>query len=306
MDTANTLMNWIEYTQYILRENGKVSVIDEEKETVQRIVKNPFPFIDRPWEHEYFQRKYGLDPEHRKDTRNLNNSQTITDFVISEHQVKKAFISLSLQQPIGGITSEVVDKIAYKTGIPDKQVEEILRKNYPHGSIGGFMTNYFEMAFKGREECRDFERATAEIFNNVFNFKAQHIAGGAKEVPDVLLVADDAGYQAIIDTKAYSRYDLNSTQRDRMIYHYIPDIYKYSSSTFPMGFFSYISGGFKSTIAVHLQKITEATSVNGSAMPVANFIKMAEIQAKKPYSQLDISSIFSVNRKVELHDIERG
>lgn len=303
MDTANTLMNWLEYTQYVLCENGKMSVIDEEKETVQRIIENPFPFIDRPQEHEYFQRKYGLDPDHRKDTRNLNNSQTITDFMISEHQVKKSFISLSLQQPIGGITSEVVDKIAYRTGIPDNQVAEILQKNYPHGSIGGFMTNYFEMAFKGRDECRDFEIATAEIFNNVFNFRAMHIAGGAKEVPDVLLVADDAGYQAIIDTKAYSRYDLDSTQRDRMIYHYIPDIYKYSSSTLPMGFFSYISGGFKPTIAAPLQKITEATSVNGSAMPVANFIKMAEIQAKKPYSQLDICNVFSVNRKVELRDL---
>jgi len=30
---------------------------------------------------------------------------------------------------------------------------------------------------------------------------------------------------------------------------------------------------------------------------------MAEIQAKKPYSQLDICNVFSVNRKVELRDL---
>lgn len=303
LDIANTMMNWLEYTQFVIREDGKMRIIEEAVDEVRTILMHMLPFIDRPQEHEYFQRKYGLDPLHRKDTRNLNASQTVTALMIDEHRIKQAFISLSLKSPIGGITTKVIDTISEKIGISDKLVEEILQKNYPHGSIGAFMTSYFEMAFNGREECRDFEIATSEIFDSVFHFKSKHIAGGAREVPDVLLIADDAGYQAIIDTKAYSKYDLDTKQRDRMIYHYIPDIYNYSTSQLPLGFFSYIAGGFKTTISSPLKKIVEATKVNGAAMPVANFIKMVEMHAERPYNKIQIKNIFSINRKVELNDI---
>lgn len=303
LDVANTMMNWLEYTQFIYREDGKMMVLDEMEDTVRAIVSTPLPFINRPEEQEFFQRRYGLDPHHRKDTRNLNNTQTVTPMMIAEHRVKQAFVSLALTTPIGGITSELIDTIAEKTGIQTNIVAEVLQKNYPHGSIGAFMTSYFEMAFKGQEECRQFEIATADIFKNVFGLESTHIAGGAKEVPDVLLIAHKAGYQAIIDTKAYSHYDLGAAQRDRMIHHYLPKIQSYSHCDLPTGFFSYIAGGFKKTIASPLQKIVDETGINGSAMPVAHFIKMIEQQGIKPYSQRDILQIFSVNRKIELSDL---
>lgn len=303
LDTANTMMNWLEYTQFIYREDGKMMVLEEMEDTVRQIISTPLPFINRPEDQEFFQRKYGLDPDHRKDTRNLNNSKTVTPWMIAEHRVKQAFVSIALTSPIGGITSALIDEIAEQTGIQGNVVTEVLQKNYPYGAIGAFMTSYFEMAFKGREECREFEIATADIFKNVFGLDATHIAGGAKEVPDVLLIANDAGYQAIIDTKAYSHYDLGAMQRDRMIHHYLPKIQSYSHCELPTGFFSYIAGGFKKTIANPLQKIVAETGVNGSAMPVAHFIKMIEQQSETPYSQRDILQIFSVNRKVELSDL---
>ena len=37
------------------------------------------------------------------------------------------------------------------------------------------MTSYFEMAFKGKDEAIDFEKATTEIFTSVFKYKAQHL-----------------------------------------------------------------------------------------------------------------------------------
>ena len=39
-------------------------------------------------------------------------------------------------------------------------IEKYLQKNYPSGSIGAFMTSYFEIAFKGKDEATDFEKAT--------------------------------------------------------------------------------------------------------------------------------------------------
>lgn len=303
-DTANTLLNWLEYTQLVHREQGKVAVLEDRQAEVGAITANPLPFISRPEDHEFFQRKYGLDPAHRKDTRNLNDSQIVTAAMIAEHRVKQAFISCSLKEPIGGIDGKLIDKIADMTGIRQETVQEVLQKNYPHGSIGAFMTSYFEMAFKGHEECRDFEEATANIFRSVFGFQSDWLgsAWSGKEVPDVLLTSRD-GWQAIIDTKAYSRYELPTTQRDRMIHHYLPDIGQYGSSELPMRFFAYIAGGFSKTIAAPLKKIVDETGVNGSAMPVAHFIKMVEQHAVSPYSHEEIAQIFSLNCKVELDDL---
>ena len=82
-------------------------------------------------------------------------------------------------------------------------IEKYLQKNYPSGSIGAFMTSYFEMAFKGKD-------ATTEIFISVFKYKAQHLGQtGSKSAPDILLISDENGYQSIIDNKAYSEYSIN-------------------------------------------------------------------------------------------------
>lgn len=305
-DIGNTMMNWLEFTQLIFRERGKMSILDDKKDEVKQIINNQLPFISKPEDHEYFQRRYGLDPKHRKDTRNLSNAKTVTPMMIATHKIKQAFIAQSIKTPIGKITTGLIEIIAEKTGIMQNVVSDVLHKEFPHGAIGGFMMNYFEMAFKGHDECREFENATAEIFKNVFGFDTKWLgsAYSGQQVPDVLLVSESSGYQAIIDTKAYKKYDLPTTQRDRMIHHYLPDISQYGRSNLPTSFFSYIAGGFSNTIATPLKEIASETGVNGSAMPVATFIKMAEYHAEHPMSHEKIASVFSVNRKVELTDFE--
>lgn len=305
-DIGNTMMNWLEFTQLIVRERGKMSILDDKRDEVAQIINSNIPFISNPENHEYFQRRYGLDPKHRKDTRNLTNTSTVTPMMIATHKIKQAFIAQSIKTPIGKITTDLIDTIAENTGIMSNIVSEVLHKEFPHGAIGGFMMNYFEMAFKGHDECREFESATAEIFKNVFGFDAKWLgsAYSGQQVPDVLLVSGESGYQAIIDTKAYKKYDLPTTQRDRMIHHYLPDISNYGMEDMPTSFFSYIAGGFSNTIATPLNEIVRETGINGSAMPVATFIKMAEHQAEHPMSHEDVASVFSVNRKVELMDFE--
>lgn len=199
----------------------------------------------------------------------------------------------------------LIERIAEQSGIKSAVVAEVLQKNFPHGSIGAFMANYFEMAFSGREQCRDFEKATANIFREIFKFNSTWLGSAAsgREVPDILLVSDSAGFQAVIDTKAYSRYDLPTTHRDRMIYHYLPNIKNYSSTTFPLGFFSYIAGGFSNSIANPVNDIVRNSQVNGSAMPVTVFIKMAEKNSTTPYNHVEIKTIFSVNRQVNITDL---
>lgn len=279
-----------------------MEILDDKREEVRRILSDKLNFIDRPEQHEYFQRKYGVDPKHKKDSRNLAMTQTITAMLIARQKVKQAYIAESLERPITKITPLVVDYIVQRTGIDGKTVEDILMETYPNGSVGAFMTKYFEMAFKGRDEATEFEKATVELFQNVFGFEAKHV-GPIGLTPDVLLMSDEDGYQAILDNKAYHKYTINNDHYNRMVHNYIGNIGNYSKLDKPLVFFSYIAGGFGGNIDKQLKNIVDATDVNGSAISVSNVIKMVEQHREKPYTHQRIKDIFCINRQVLLKDI---
>ena len=303
MDIANTIINWLEYTQLARRdEDRKLVIIGERQEDVNRILAENLPFIDRPEQHEFFQRKYGIDPRHKKDTRDLTGAVTVTAKIIAEQKIRNAFIGESLKAPIAKISSSLIDKITELTGIDCKLVEDTLLRWYPHGAIGSFMTEYQEMAFKGREDATDFEKATAAIFRDSFGFVAEHV-GPIGLTPDVLLLSNAEGYQAIIDNKAYSKYSISNDHRNRMIHNYIEQLPTYSRYTQPLAFFSYIAGGFGKNISSQIKSIADETGIAGSAVSVFNIIKMAENNQKKTYDHSTIREIFSKNCLIELKDL---
>lgn len=306
-DMANTMVNWMEYTQLAKRDDDKHLVILDEKTNEVRTILSQVPaFIDRPEDHEFFQRKYGLDPKHRKDLRNLDKTKTITARIIAEQKIKQAYIKASMAKPITGITPELIADITEETGINISLVEDVLCKTYPHGSIGAFMASYFEMAFKGTEEAVDFEKATTELFRDVFKYNAIHLGQtGSKSAPDILLLSDDEGYQAIIDNKAYSKYSITGDHHNRMVHNYIEKIATYSDSTYPIGFFSYIAGGFGKQIDRQIQQESLESGVRGSGITVSNFIKMIENQTNgdRAYSHREMREIFGLNRQIRLEDI---
>ncbi|MDR2602692.1 MAG: hypothetical protein LBC53_09655 [Spirochaetaceae bacterium] len=309
-DVANTIMNWVEYTQLAKRDeyDKRLRIIPEK---INRVVRKlQFPnnfrlktqnalrfarlgrqptrlankfnelsailaetpnFIDRPEQQEYFQRKFGLDPKHKKDARNLAKTKTITATIITEHKVRQAFIGESLKSPIGKITPALIDKITEITGIEAANVEEVLTKNYPRGAIGSFMTEYFEMAFRGRDDATEFEKATAEIFKTVMGFKAIH-TGPIGLTPDVLILSDNENFCGIIDNKAYAKYTISNDHHNRMVINYIQGLQNYYKGSAPLAFFSYIAGGFAHTINTQLKNIVDKTSIHGSAITVSNMI----------------------------------
>ena len=303
-DTANTFINWIEYTQLAKRsdEDRLLRIIPEKVEEVRAILATTPPFIDRPEQHEYFQRKYGIDPKHNKDTRNLTATKTITAKIINEQKVKQAFVSESLKTPITRITPDLVDRITEQTGLDAKFVEEALLRLYPRGAFGSFMTEYFEMAFKGRDEATEFEKATVRLFQEVFGFDARHV-GPIGLTPDVLLLSDSDGYCGIIDNKAYSKYTISNDHHNRMVHNYIEGLGNYCSSSNRLAFFSYIAGGFGSNINAQLMRIINETGVHGSAIAVSNVIQMVEKQQTAPYTHAQIKDLFSLDRQVLLTDL---
>ncbi len=302
MDLANTIINWLEYTQLVKRDGGQVEILDDKREEVKNILVEKPNFIDRPEQHEYFQRKYGLDPKHRKDSRNLALTKTVTAGMIARQKIMQAYIAESLEKPITRITPQVVDYIISVTGIDGKTVENVLVETYPNGSVGAFMTKYFEMAFKGRDEATEFEKATVELFQDVFGFDARHV-GPIGLTPDVLVLSDEEGYQAILDNKAYHKYTISNDHFNRMVHNYIRNLRNYGDGEKPLAFFSYIAGGFGTNIDKQLKSIVDATGVSGSAMSVSNMIKLVEQHNQSPYSHRRIKEIFSVNRQVLLSDL---
>ena len=185
-------------------------------------------------------------------------------------------------------------------------VEGVLLKSYPHGSIGAFMSAYFEMAFQGRDEAINFEKATTDLFRDVFKYEALHLGQtGSKSAPDILLLSDSEGYQAIIDNKAYSKYSITGDHHNRMVHNYINRVDSYSPSAYPIGFFSYIAGGFGKTIDRQIQDEVAASGVHGSCITVSNFIKMVENQQNgvRTYSHADLRNLFGLDRQIMLADI---
>ena len=302
IDTANTFINWLEYTQLIYRFKGKISVLAERESEVDDIIADHLPFIERPMEEEYFQRKYGVGPYRDKDTRNLTEYKTITQAIIAERRIRNAFIQYSVKTPVFALNDDVIFHICHSSGLDEKTVRSTLISYFPHGAINAFMTNYFEMAFKGREDATEFEKATREIFAKVFRFDAYHV-GPIGLTPDVHIISNMDGYQGIIDNKAYSAYSISNDHHNRMVDNYIGNLRNYSQSPLPLAFFTYIAGGFCKSIDSQLDEITAVTGIKGSAVTVRDIVEMVSKHQRNPYSHEQLRRIFSVGRQVMLSDL---
>jgi hypothetical protein len=306
MDVANTMMNWLDYTQLVYREEKLIGLDETKRAEVEAILRDPPDFIKYPVDADIYQRKYGVDPWHQKDTRNLLETLTVTSQMVDKNRILRYFFSLSSLKPISRIDSDIIYQVSVQTGTSLQFVEKVLIGTYPHGAIGGYLSNYRNMAFKGRDEAVDFEEATANLFQDVFCYKTTHLGQtGAKSAPDVLLVSDSDGYQAIIDNKAYSAYSITGDHHNRMVHNYLNGISNYSDCGLPIGFFTYISGGFVKHIDKQIKSEVDESGVHGSGITVSNLIKLIEMHQEKPYSHSELRRIFGLDRQVLLSDISR-
>lgn len=306
LDVSNTMINWLEYTQFAHRDkndDNKLYILPDKREQAVKLISNLPPFIDHPEQKERFQRRYGIDPKHNKDTRNLSQSQTITSRIILESKIRSAYIRLSMAKPIYSITPQIIESIQSETGAEEALIEDYLNKNYSGGSIGAFMVSYHEMAFSGTEKATEFEKTTTDIFRDVFKYNAIHLGQtGSKSAPDILLISDSDGYQAIIDNKAYSRYSITGDHHNRMVHNYIKGISNYSPSNYPIGFFTYIAGGFKDSINKQIRNEVDESGTNGSCITVDDFIKLVQKAHDHFYSHKSLRHIFGLNRQIVMSD----
>lgn len=308
MDIANTAANWLDFTQLIKRDGKKIELDLEKRTEIENILNSRKKLLKYPAADDVYQRQYGIDPSHQKDNRNLLKTETITRGITEEYQVKKAFLDCLLSEPVTEINEKIVEYVAQRAGVKQDDAEKILLKNYGRCSslINPFLAEYREMAFKGTEKAVEFEKATANIFSRIFGYKAMHLGQlGAKSAPDVLLFSDSDGYQAIIDNKAYSSYSISGDHHNRMVHNYIEKIPSYSPYSCPLGFFAYISGGFRLGIDSQIQKVVEESGVHGSGAAVSVLIKLIEEHQKHKYTHSELRNVFSADREIHFSDIDK-
>ena len=90
---------------------------------------------------------------------------------------------------------------------------------------------------------------------------------------------------------------------NRMAHHYMEGIGNYSSCTYPIGFFSYIAGGFISTIDSQIQSEAVESGINGSCITVNNFTQKIQTAHETPYTHQKLRKIFGLNRRILMSDI---
>lgn len=310
-DIANTLKNWLDITG-LIESNGargefhiKADKYDEARDVVERFGPQKMPlltFKDKD-SAENYQRKYGRSPGKTRDTRSFGGT-SITGKKKAELCIVANYGLLFDSHLTPTFGEKELALMTARTGMSAKDVTKWVMKLFPKGNTDAFLLRYRRMAFSSRDQARDFELATADLFHQVFGFESKQI-GQTGRKPDVIVRPTDGDWQGIIDTKAYTAYSVTSANEHAMIYEYVPKVAKYSPwGALPLGFFLYIAGGFKSTINKGIETIHAATGANGGAVTVDVFSTMVQQQLQsQKFSDADLRRLFSMNREVLVTDL---
>lgn len=304
-DKANIFFNYLESTRLVIRpdERSTMEINPEMIDLVEEFEDEDFSLIDYPEKEYRFQRKFGLPPNKRKDTRKFRDAP-VSKQTMKERLVMKTFYEMASTKFVLEIDDEIIDSISESTSIPSVDVEHILEKRRPQG-LEYFEERYLDMAAKGQEESTEFEKATAEIFEKSFGFIAKHVgqivpqdrAGGN---PDVVIISEDQGYCAIIDAKAYLRYTISNDHRNRMLNNYIPNYNEHVDDE-ELEFFLYVSGGFGKTFNDHVENLAKSSGVDGAGITARNLINLSKLAKKNSLDHADLKEKFSQNQEITVH-----
>ncbi|MDO5049353.1 MAG: restriction endonuclease FokI C-terminal domain-containing protein [Actinomycetaceae bacterium] len=304
-DIANTLGNWLEYSQLIVRDAGAWRLNPVADSLIEATLGQRPKLIDRADDEEYFQRRYGIGLNRTKDLRDLTNSRTISKALIEEHNLNASYLGIASQKLITRIDASLVGELAKKAGTTQATAERFLHRNYPKGSANLFLSEYADMAVASRTRATEFEIATVEIFQQVFGYDAFHI-GAQGVVPDIYLESASERYSAIIDNKAYKDgYSITNDHFNRMTYNYIPEIdsYRPTTNSYALAFFTYIAADYKKTVNAKLKEISDQTQVAGSLITATSVIHLVELHQDKPFTHQALRQLFSLGKAITMQDI---
>lgn len=300
-DNANTFINYLEYTQLIVRDDPRKPIYIPENclNEASAIIQaggtlKPLNQRNKYWK-ENFQRNYGLFPGKNRDNRRLDDDR-VTATIIIERMVRNEFLQVARETPLSYVTEEVIDTVSTQTGIPFTQVESILDQ-FRVDTFSLFETNYIDMAFSGRELASEFEHATVDVFRE-FGFTSHHV-GTQPRNPDVY-VESSCGYAGIIDNKAYHVFSITHDYELKMINTYLP-VFKQKNDN--LCFFMYIAGGFGKNFDSQIEKISSKTGINGCGIKAVDLMRLLRKHKDKPIDHLKLKDLFECNRLIRTSDL---
>lgn len=314
MDKVNIFVNYLESCQFIVRPNKSTIEIDSDGAViVQNFLNSNKPLIDSPDDQLRFQRRYGIDPDHTKDTRKFDAKNPISEENVSERWIMAKFFDLASESLYPEINSELIDKLHESVGYRKEKIREVLEKKRPD-SLVYFEENYINMAHQGQKNAIAFETATKEIFSKILGYKAKHVGqskpvGRAGGNPDVIIISKSDCYCGILDSKAYNSYSIANDHKNRMLYNYIPNISEHSEGT-ELKFFAYISGNFSSSFSTSIKKLVAETSdyeskrIHGSGITAKNLIRLCQRAKKETISHSALKDLFSCDSIITTAEIE--
>jgi hypothetical protein len=201
--------------------------------------------------------------------------------------------------------SDLVGRIATSTGATINMVKNTLKRLPLETQADQFYQSYLQLSVGGKSTAEDFERKTYALYSEGFNISASWV-GRSPRHPDIILFFDLAGYRhGIIDTKAYSEYQLPLDHKNKMAYTYIPNFrsFDYDGKIYSLSFFGYVAGGFTNTISSSFNELIEMASTPDHLITAQNLLSLLKIYRQQDFDFDKLIEIFSINKAVFPYEI---
>lgn len=309
---GNTFINMIEYSGYFLDQGTD----HENVPTVKSIFLNPekrteaqeflsglrTSFIQNPDNEQSYQRRYGTGLDTTKDYNQV--VRTPNELNPNERIVLQNMYQIFSSEPVYGIDENLIRKLVQLTGATPQLIRNVIEKFPITNQADTFKQTFLELSVGGTETATDFEKKTASLFNNGFNFNSLWV-GSHPRHPDIFVFIDYENHRfGLLDTKAYKEYNLPLNHKNLMAHTYIPSFttHNFEDIDFELAFFGYIAGGFSNNIGRSFSELVRMTSIPGHYITANNLINLYREYNSGNVSKNRLFELFRINREITLND----
>ncbi|MGF1924909.1 MAG: restriction endonuclease FokI C-terminal domain-containing protein [Bacteroidia bacterium] len=276
---ANTCKNYLTSSSLAFEEpiTKKIFKNPDFKEIIDDAIKSIEDFI--PFEigfDEQFLRNYGAWNKIKDNTVNITRKKLSKGEAIISSQFYKHIGNTLVTNNAEEFINEMILNFGFKRSEVENVIEPLLTK-----SLTFFESRYLELSRGGALNAREFETATAELFQKSLMIEALHTGNQHKKgvggYSDIILKNVELNECAIIDTKASQYYTLSSADYAKMISNYIPNYKTLTNEKLKLKFILYVAGGFTGEIHSKLVSLYKESGIFASAINAKSLIEIAQL-----------------------------
>jgi len=305
---GNTVVNQLEYTGWFEgRDDIKsLTIKPNGKEKAQEFLSNlRTGLIGNPEDTATFQMRYGSGFQISKDYRYTQPAPAAIN--PNERAILLSYYEIALNEPIEGITEELINRIAQRRGVSSRLVRQVLSTFAEKPLMDRFEEKYLQLATGGTETATDFEIKTNGVFSSEgFGFTSVWV-GSHPRYPDLFVYFDRVNKKhGLIDTKAYREYPLPLDHKNIMAHTYIPNFreIEFEGENYTLAFYAYVAGGYSSSIQNSFNELVSMTDIPGSYITAYNLLRLLRLHRQNEITPEKFAEIFTCNKEVKYEDIQ--